>query len=446
MIFGRYAGLHIKKEEGESMTEFTVTQNTEKRLRLDKHYNEEPAPHSYSSIGMNKTLTAILVLVALSLTSCTNYRLISYQATEYNRALEQNNNEVLLLNILRASERRPLYFTALSKFSGTGVSAGASLGIPFGGASTPSYTLSPTTTISPAFDVGPLDTQEFMRGFLQPVGLDLMEYYLKQGWPPNLILALFVARVRQGDEVVLDNYPLNESNYECFRRYMNYHETSDLQPIRLKTIKEDSPVGAPIQASSAADIKSLVELSKQDNLSLQEDKKSNTFQLIKHETHYSFCRGENCKEGGARRTKGTVSIFSLLSEDYQTDKSSCISQQPKKNAELEGILRSPEGILYFLGEIVRKELSSKYIPSVEICKGNEAPLFIVRPATLADSNPYLKVEYDGKTYVIPRQNTDGDLCTGQRSMHALSLLSQLIGMQKSAKDLPSTQSVRIIGP
>src|SRR5262245_42618009 len=49
------------------------------------------------------------------------------RAVSYNRALEQAENETLLLNILRAANERPLYFTNFSAIRGS-MSASVGLG------------------------------------------------------------------------------------------------------------------------------------------------------------------------------------------------------------------------------------------------------------------------------------------------------------------------------
>jgi hypothetical protein len=68
---------------------------------------------------------------------------------------------------------------------------------------------------------------------------------------------------------------------------------------------------------------------------------------------------------------------------------------------------------------------------------------------------------DGVTYYIPAQGDEveyescngkafdlkelKDPCDPGRSMHALTVVSQIIALQKSAKDLPTTSVVRVVG-
>ncbi|HET7832459.1 MAG TPA: hypothetical protein VFK88_05790 [Gallionella sp.] len=69
-----------------------------------------------------KSTSPIALALSLSLAACGSSTImtknVADQATQYNLAMEKHNNEVLLLNILRASQRRPLYFTAMAKSAG----------------------------------------------------------------------------------------------------------------------------------------------------------------------------------------------------------------------------------------------------------------------------------------------------------------------------------------
>jgi len=58
-------------------------------------------------------LTAAIGAIALS--GCASYNpRFAPTAVHYNKVVEDANNELLLLNIIRASERRPMYFTRIS--------------------------------------------------------------------------------------------------------------------------------------------------------------------------------------------------------------------------------------------------------------------------------------------------------------------------------------------
>jgi hypothetical protein len=157
----------------------------------------------------------------------------------------------------------------------------------------------------------------------------------------------------------------------------------------------------------------------------------------------------------------------------------------KKEATL--FLRAPEGILYYLGELMRVEEKEGFVP--EICiEDHLEPLFVAFSRSKAGGSSENKcpaivsVQYDGSEFIIPDTRTSGSRpatgdfqcpkidavntadqkqaapesgrkyiqglenlsCSSGRTMQALSLLTQLIALQKSAKDTPTTTVIRAI--
>src|SRR5579859_5482688 len=142
-----------------------------------------------------------MLLVGLSafLAGCTTQQLAG-RATEFNTSFEKANNEMLLLNVLRASVRRPMYFTSFSALhGGAGLAPGtSSVSLPFGAGAQgqiASRTLSQTFGFTAStFDVTTLDGQEFMRGITTPVSMQQIEYLWTEGWRPELLWMLFVQK------------------------------------------------------------------------------------------------------------------------------------------------------------------------------------------------------------------------------------------------------------
>ena len=112
-------------------------------------------------------------------------------------------------------------------------------------------------------------------------------------------------------------------------------------------------------------------------------------------------------------------------------------------------------MVYYLGELVRAQLDNTYehgelkdawsaidvvIGYTKEGKAIEVRLFnVAKSASGQDSELMLAVQYDGVTYGIPRAEKDAG-----RSMHILSLITQLIGLQKSSTEMPQTTTVRIL--
>ena len=86
------------------------------------------------------------------------------------------------------------------------------------------------------------------------------------------------------------------------------------------------------------------------------------------------------------------------------------------------------------------------------------PLFVVRHSGECDKQLVQVTNGNGEAYSIPAPDDDVRMpCDGKktvwlkvscdpgRSMEALTVISQLIALQKSAKDLPTTSVVRVVG-
>lgn len=147
---------------------------------------------------------AALGLLGPALGGCSIVDDFSGRAVDYNLEAEQVQEQTMLLNVIRASMRRPMQFTGLQSITGTAsLSAGSTLSAPFGeathrpksAASPDVFGLSGSVSGGPSFIVPVLDTQEFYEGILNPISLQIFDYYLEQGFPPEVLFDLFVSKV-----------------------------------------------------------------------------------------------------------------------------------------------------------------------------------------------------------------------------------------------------------
>lgn len=123
-------------------------------------------------------------------------------AVEYNRALSNARNEILLLNILRAWAYEPLQFSTVSQVSGS-VRANTEISLPFpnilNGGDPAEF--GPSVTVSnrnPNVTILPLDTREFVQGINRPIGAQLIARLVAQGWPRATVLTLTIGGVQCG--------------------------------------------------------------------------------------------------------------------------------------------------------------------------------------------------------------------------------------------------------
>lgn len=115
--------------------------------------------------------------------------------------------------------------------------------------------------------------------------------------------------------------------------------------------------------------------------------------------------------------------------------------------------------MYYLGEIVRAETENteNKLFKINICgfnqynkedndAYNDAPLFVVNETTNDKSKvPSVIVDYGEAKYVISQSPPSTDSCHLDRSLHVLSLVSQLIGLQKKGEKTPVTGVVTFTG-
>jgi hypothetical protein len=140
---------------------------------------------------------------------------------------------------------------------------------------------------------------------------------------------------------------------------------------------------------------------------------------------------------------------------------------PNAKLQVRLYLRSPEAILHFLGSIVARHLYPSFdVPRMIRVKVGEPYLpypatrcpatdnlnapgdasagfrcenfFVVVAGQSADSP--LSVEYDGKTYSVP-----ADPQVEGRTMRLLDIVKQIIALHTSAKELPASNVLNIIG-
>jgi hypothetical protein len=239
-------------------------------------------------LGRVACVTALLF--APGLFGCAIIDNYSGRAVDFNREAEQAQEEVLLLNIVRASLRRPMQFTSLSSVSGSGSVSGTVTGgglktnqtpfiAPFGITPLNSNTalsrilatnvsgnasLSGTAT----FTVPILDTQEFYQGILTPIPLQAFDYYLQQGFPPELLFDLFVLKIevtRLDDgscrKFTFQNSVRDDLQFGQFQSFIDYLIGSGLTAERINSVISYGPPLPAVRPgpTSPADSAAIVE-------------------------------------------------------------------------------------------------------------------------------------------------------------------------------------------
>ena len=183
-------------------------------------------------MGRLGALAARLWLLALAggLTSCALADQYSGHAVVFNLEAEQTQDQVLLLNIVRAYQRRPMQFTTLDNISGqTTVQGMAQATVP------PWQGMFNAQVMSgPTYGVPVLDTQAFYRGILSPVPSQLIDLYVQQGYSRDLIYNLFLQKIvahrmdcpifvhTHDCEVTFRNYVGDDLDLDLFQTLLGY--------------------------------------------------------------------------------------------------------------------------------------------------------------------------------------------------------------------------------
>ena len=376
-------------------------------------------------------------VAALALAGCVTHGALSSRAVDYNTAAETARNEMLLMNILRARDRRPMVFTGLSRITGSvraesqiGAAASTGSAAPDVQAFSPSFGFSD----APTFDVAVLDSQEFTRGIMTPVGTEILEYFWDQGYNREVLLYLVVDRVEvecgaaDGAQLrVLENDP-TESSFGAFSSLVaDLADTGRWEFDDLLTER----IGPPVEAAEARRLSTLVQMASSPlRLVPLAD---GTYQLERTSTKLRLTvRGTGACGSGSR---DSVRLYDTR-EAVET-----AARLAPGVSRARIVMRSPQSILHYLGELARPEREVAIRGRRPDQPISERRLFAVRPGGACPGSE-VSVRYDGSRWAIPRGTAE---CDGGRSMQSLAITGQLMSLLQSAKDLPTTSTVRIVG-
>src|SRR5689334_2960922 len=131
--------------------------------------------------------------IAVAAAACQYSPDIPTRAVDYNHSVARATNEILLLNIVRAAERAPRYFTRLGTNSAqNGVSAGASVNLPFPNITFGSGSVSGGSSSANTFTLENLDDKKYQDGSMQPIAASTLMALWSQGVQSDMLGLLFL--------------------------------------------------------------------------------------------------------------------------------------------------------------------------------------------------------------------------------------------------------------
>ena len=108
-------------------------------------------------------------------------------------------------------------------------------------------------------------------------------------------------------------------------------------------------------------------------------------------------------------------------------------------------VRSVQGILYYLGEYIRNAQTSPRLADEECVEAEPYCLPILRVVEVREllaSERFVEVQYRGRRYAVPLSGARLNARAG-RSSQTIDLVQQLLNLNRSARDLPSTPLLRV---
>jgi hypothetical protein len=405
------------------------------------------------------------------------------RGVEYNAQILDSQNKTILLNIVRASLRHPLAFTSLATVTGTATVSGTlGFNLPFvmNTADNAFYGANPQAGVTggPTFTVNNLDTQEFTQGILKPIPMQVIDYYLQDGIPPEIIYYLLIGKVvisGDNDAPIAAIYNSTEASGD-FASFQSFIAATSKLKLRTEEVDRAKDIGprllardlTAISAMTSADQAGL-EVATLDVKTLPAAEGApfkakhigQVYQLRKVSPDYRFCFDIS----GARLAQFTadgVSYFIEPSADSVCGAANAGASQHRaderdfevKITRLDGKTmsssaqkfevypRSTEGVIYYLGELIRAQAAARTGPSpVSVSTGGGQAIFFDVHLGAPLPNTLVSVDYLGRTYNLG--GADGD--SGDRSAQVFNILTQLINLNKSAKDVPAASVVTLVG-
>ena len=435
---------------------------------------------------MNKGIVCLAAIFVIN--GCSFTPLVKKNAIDFNAAVEEVNNQLLVTNILRARDNAPMYLADFSSIRGSiSVQAGTgNITLPFGPGNQAAtgfrYQAGPAfqLTTAPTFDVGSLSAKDTTRGLLAPIDPLNWEYYWHRNYAPALLLHLFLSGVALDSQQPLTNAPDDDVAFADFNRqitalvankvYLN--KFTVLDPLTKESFTADQ---LKAQLKDIAGLQTgNVRLGLMPKIRQADD---NQYTLFRESAPLvMICSADETKSTIDERLRNVGnSLLSLLglssksivaprdptqraaflrmactqSKIVNMEKHSIDQEGTAANAGQTYILRSADGVLQYLGQVLRKVQKDQADDSArkgvlfKVADSNDVhTLFQLHERPVSNNasgiGDRIVVSYQGKNYYV-RQGDPRD-----HTLEVLGLVNQLINSNKNASEIPATKAVQIV--
>ena len=421
------------------------------------------------SVGTKVKSSRLRVFYAtfsVMVSGCSLSGVVQRNSVDYNRAVEDVTNQLIVTNILRARDHVPLHFTDLSLIHGSlQVLATGNAALPVGeiGHSTTRprdlLTLGATVSSSPAFDTSPLNSSGFTEGLLSPVPFKYFRWYLDRGVSQSLLLNLLIEKIsltRLGPPPVICDYhstsiapnpvelpkdvtpPCPPPGYENVKSFQDLIG-SWTKPVLINDYDQVSPFGPPLAVNPQTAIRDLATAGS-GTLMLRQ-RPDGRYQFYKSKSRTAVCIPAgpgyvaSAVSGEANATAGNreLSDACYRHEVERADDSGTTATPDGKRPQTQGdqlqvtmYMRSVKGVIEYLGELARLPVNVK--PPIA---------FYVRPGLQFGAR--VSVDYDGQSYHVDEYREGSD-----ETVQVLSIVNDLLDLIKKANEIPNTPSVQVL--
>jgi len=444
-----------------------------------------------------KRVSFVALAASLFLSGCGTEVHVADELTTFNEAQQKGTAQLVLLNILRARDRQPLAYSHFDVLRG-GISGSTSAGlsVPFGpGAAANALASGIGVTPGISQDVKPQDDQDFYRGILTPLSAETWALYQDQDWNPDLLFHMFVedikvsredyetvARVTAGlcrdhadvggvaascsdlahinasvgqisgcvpDTILLNgrtllklmNYPgdrctqLQYDEFTLSLTILGFH-------IAEETAKSD--VGPAMGAAAFKDTSWPFAL-KGSNVEITGS--GGTYQFKTISKSYAVALSNMPCPGAANIAVAATSELGSQIRELNKEDSAYLATHKlpegcaeKPHLQIGMTTRSPDGMLYYMGEVARALLptnpgDASQTVTLRGDDGKPHTLMNIVEGDIAD--PAVRVDYHGTTYSVPRGES-------HLTMQAFELLEQVFALYNRASSAPSTTAVTVV--
>ena len=382
--------------------------------------------------------------VLLALNGCIKSELVTH-GISYNQALADTHNKLILLNTVRAAYRYPMYFSDTGPLT-TRATDEISLGLDykFGPDAAQSHTLKPSFKYSggaTTMNFANLNRMEFtQKAIFEEVALNTLDFYVENGWNRDLLFTLMIS----GFEADLKNLIFVERIAYAYCRQGNI---SEYKKARCADFVDDRRI----------DYRGRFE-TRGDTITIGNG--GNNFEIFQHLINMFFILdgdineiSEKPKRTNQRVERGKISYEYKRKTNREIVFRNAFAKEKigRRNIgkNLKIALRSPQAIIFYIGELARRQLNGKNPAEIPVggpkmdTRGEyyleKAPLVLVKSGS--GQNPAVRVQHAGQSFHVPEPDISSS--KDHRTLQVFALINQLLTLATSESSVPKPSTVLV---